>query len=292
MSELYSVFIQDVTGEYVDMDVVVIHPDAGPVSTGPCFALMLLYDPIDEYNYGDEDRVKDSPLAQEMDLDGYLNPEVIKSQALGFISTTELVREHHHPPPAWGDPSYQELWDSDERPEATLRITPTHPAWIAHLREGMSWETAAYDCGPPHPWERPPREPGDQIRQIAEDPMAGMVAGEVDDENRSMLEGAMVEAFIMPELGVSHYTTKERLEGEALTPEALQELLGQPVLSQGDWGRLEIGTLVRATDQGQVTIFKQRNGSMGSTGYDISSLEWIGRAWYVERHWADEIDVE
>lgn len=291
MSDLYDVSVATVTDKYVELDVTVVHPDAGGVSEGLCFALSLLADPLDEYVCGREEHVRNSPLFDEIDLDSYLSEEFIRSNARGFVASSKIVESENHPPPYWGDDNYDSFWQGDESSWARLRITPTHPGWIAHLREGMSWDTAAYDCGNPLPWDRPTRYPGDKVKQVTDDPMQGMRSETKNPNNSSMLSDATVKEFILPNEGSKSYTVKEKLEGDAITPAAIKALLGEPVLVQGSGGRLEIGALVRADDEGSFTIYSARDGSQSSRGFSPSSVDWMGRAYFLETFWVDELDV-
>jgi hypothetical protein len=38
-----------------------------------------------------------------------------------------------------------DFFDSSRAPAAVFEVTVTKPEWIAHLRRGMEWESAAYD---------------------------------------------------------------------------------------------------------------------------------------------------
>lgn len=294
MSELYSVSVVRVEADTVDLDVTVVHPDAGGVPDDCTFALRMLWDPIDEYSYGKEPAVKNSPLAKEMDLDAYLNEDFIDENAQGFIKSVRYVSEENHPPPYWGDEGDEEFWDSDQRSSAVIRIQVTHPGWISHMRVGMSWDTAGYGTGDGEPWdERPTRYPGDYIEQISDDPMAGMRQDKVSDKNKNMFEDAQVTEYILPTFGAKQYTTNDQeLRGEAITIERVRALLGQPVLAQGRY-RLEIGTLINVNDQGWLSIYHEASGggSYGSSGASLDEIEYIGRAWYVERIPVDEVEV-
>lgn len=251
MSELYSVSVVRVEGDTVDLDVTVVHPDAGAVPDDCTFALRMIWDPIDEYSYGKEPAVKNSPLAKEMDLDSYINEDFIDENAQGFIKHVHYVSEENHPPPRWNDSNYEEFWDSDQSSSAVIRIQATHPGWLSHLRVGMCWDTAGDGTGDGAPWDdRPTRYPGDYIEQVSDDPMAGMRQGEVSDKNKSMFEDAQVTEYVLPCFGAKQYSTKDQeMRGEAITVERVRALLGQPVLIQGDY-RLEIGALINVNDEG------------------------------------------
>ncbi|MEC9396817.1 MAG: hypothetical protein VX475_04350, partial [Myxococcota bacterium] len=109
--------------------------------------------------------------------------------------------------------------------------------------------------------------------------------------NSSMLSDATVKEFILPNEGSKSYTVKEKLEGDAITPAAIKALLGEPVLVQGSGGRLEIGALVRAADEGSFTNYSARDGSQSSRGFSPSSVDWMGRAYFLETFWVDDLDV-
>jgi len=46
MSELYAVSVVAVTDDHADLDVTVVHPDAGAVLDDLSFAFRILYDPF------------------------------------------------------------------------------------------------------------------------------------------------------------------------------------------------------------------------------------------------------
>ena len=96
-----------------------------------------------------------------------------------------------------------------------------------------------------------------------------------------MLEDAQVDTFVLPLHGPRRYDA-DKLQGEALTIEAVRELLGQPVLVQNTGARLESGTLVRATDEGWLSIYAESDGSKGCSGTSLDGIDWIGRAWLLE----------
>lgn len=295
MSELYSVHVVRVQDDEVDLDVSVVHPDAGDVPEDKCFALRVLWDPINGYQYGREPAVQSSPLAREMDLDAYLDESFIHQNAQGFIQEVRYISEENHPPPSCGEPGYEEFWDSDLRASAVIRIKVTHPGWLSHMRVGMSWDTAAYGSGDGASWrDRPKRTPGDYIEQISDDPMQGMTQGYVTDKNLRMFEHAQVTQYILPLFGAKQYTTKgQELRGEQLTPAQLEPLLGLPVLVQTRY-RLEIGALIGINhDGGWISIYHeaQGGGSYGTHGASLNEIEYIGRAWHVARISVHEVEV-
>ena len=288
MSDLYHVEVSRVEDDEADLRVTVVHPDAGPVRPHATFALRLIWDPTDEYSYGQEFAVRHSPLAREMDVDDYLDEAFIDAQAQGFIAQVDLISEEDHPPPRWDDEDYEAFWDSDRRASATIRVKATHPGWLAHLREGMRWETAAYSSGQGTSWdERPRRRPGDYVERVSEDPMAQLRQITLDLAQRPMLKDAQVTSAVVPKLGAKHYSTRgQELRGESLSVEAARALLGQPVKYQED-RRAECGALVSVDDDGHLRIYQEygEHGERGHSlrGASLSSLQYLGRAWHIER---------
>ncbi len=294
MSELYAITIASVTSGYADLDVTVVHPDAGPVPDDLTFALRALFGPFIEYSLQNEPPVSGAPLGREMDLDDYLEESFISANAAGFVTSSEIIAEENHPPPLYGDEGYEVFWDSDVRATATLRITPTHPAWIAHLEAGMSWDTAGYGTYDAAPWgDRPTRRPGDRVEEISDDPMEGMHTRGADEERMKSYVAEHLERseYVLTTFGPSQYTTKEALSGDDLTVEALRELLGEPVKVLGGWNGHQVGTLLEVSDDGWCLVYAETSGSYGTTGLGIDDIESIGRAWFMRRVDVADVDV-
>lgn len=291
MSSLYDVAVAELGENHVDFDVTVVHPDAGEVPDDATFAFRILYDPIHRYPYQDQPEVKGSPLAAEMDLRDYLNESFIQENARGFIASSEYVSEENHPPPYWGDEGYQEFWDSEQRSVARIRVTVTHPGWLAHLSVGQSWDTAAYGTYDATAWEGPTRRPGDRVVEISEDPMEGMRTRSRDRRMREYAKDLVLDTYVIPVLGVGHYITKDALCGEGITVEAVRELLGCPVLVVGGWRGREVGMLASVSDEGHIQVYNESGGGYGTSGMSLGDLESIGRAWYMRRVSIDEVGV-
>jgi len=246
------------------------------------------------YSLKDNPPVKGAPLGGEMDLNDYLEESFIAANAAGFVTSSVIVAEENHPPPYYGDEGYDEFWQSDNRSSATLRVTPTHPGWIAHLEAGMSWETAAYGTWDAHSWEgRATRRPGDRIIEVSDDPMAGMHTRTPDDERMKsyVTEHLKLEEYVLPSFGASHYATKEVLEGDQLTVDAVRELVGVPVKVLGGWSGEEVGIIIALSDDGSFTLYAESSGSYGTSGLNVSGVESIGRAWHVRRVSVEDVDV-
>lgn len=81
------------------------------------FVLMLLHDSNREHNL----------FAQHVKFDTLLAPSWVREHGKGYVKHVELMREKKRPP------------------RGLLKIEVTHAAWVAHLTEGLSWKTTAFD---------------------------------------------------------------------------------------------------------------------------------------------------
>lgn len=125
-----------------------------------------MYDPIIDWQLSSTPGIKDAPLAREMDVDDYLDEDFIARNVRGFIAGVEILDE---PKPDWSE-------------LVRMRIETTHPAWVAHLVEGMSWATTSYGSGDGEEWDGSTRRPGDHVDEFSDDPMAGMLSSPRRDE--------------------------------------------------------------------------------------------------------------
>jgi hypothetical protein len=153
MSELFAIRVFEVSDKSASMRVYSVHPDSGPRAPHAVFALMLMYDPIaksGDAEFKEYRHLDNSPLAQAMDASNAFNSEWMNANARAFVEKVKVSG-------------------------AVLKIKPTHPAWLEHLREGMWWRTAAYDAGPGLP--AAPRAPKGAPPRRSQDPAAGFRVG-------------------------------------------------------------------------------------------------------------------
>ena len=224
MSSLYGIRVQEIPNDTtVNLQVQVIHPDAMHISASPGFALMLLCDPA-----GDAD-----PLAQEVDFENTLDGAWMRSYARGFVRQIKLVELVNEPPPnVQGDPEH-EYWNTPSGwLRGTLRIEVSDPAWIAHLSEGLSWRSAAFEPSAAY-------DDCDPIYPEADDPGQAAPAGEGDEHAGLIpiprifflnLLGSFDDEFIwFPKYSDKAYVADEFYEGDGITEEVLDSLVGKVV---------------------------------------------------------------
>jgi hypothetical protein len=175
---------------------------------------MLIYDPMWKSRFSDFAQYPHVPqcaLAQAMDQDDYLNPDWLNKNARAFISKVTKTKD-------------------------ALEIEPTHPAWIEHLRVGMSWDTAAYVGGPGLP--AAVRVPVAPSTTHSKDPAAGFRVGPPKD-NSYKLPGAFIPLY-----GAKQYLADPIIDDLAKMKAETKTMLGEPVLIVPKSGPSEIGTLV------------------------------------------------
>jgi hypothetical protein len=111
---------------------------------GKAFALMLLYDPIVN------DVVRDAPLSREVSFDNTMDSDWLDEHVDEYIQSTSLDEVRNHPFTADLDgmspKQRRDFFNSRRVPSARFTVTVTRPEWLAHLRKGMEWDTAAYDA--------------------------------------------------------------------------------------------------------------------------------------------------
>lgn len=298
MTETFAITVTRVQGDEADLEVTIIHPDLTVVPCKKAFALRLLFEPLSPYSpYSMEPSLQRSPAAQEVDLEDFADRAFWNLNAQGFIKQISYGTQLDHPPPYPGEPDYEAFYQQGRRPRATLRIQVTHPGWLAHLREGMSWSTDAYDLRDGRPWcNRPTRSPGDYIEQISDDPMQGMLRAQLHDRVRALFEppdAPQVSAYILPLLWSKQYTTKgQELRDALLCPENLTPMLGQPVLAKG-FGAATVGALLHVDPVNQrIQLCRiERDGRLSAPKLYLNQLIAVGRAWHKERVYLWDVEV-
>ena len=250
MSALFHVRVAAVSAGSATLQVRSIHPDSGPPSAMATFALMLLYDPIINSGYSDfrkYNHLEASALARAMDRQDYLRSSWIRQNARAFVARAKVT-------------------------QGALEIWPTHPAWIEHLRKGMAWETAAYSDGPGEPAEPRVPAPADAPVQSSRDPAAGFRVG------APKLDDCDVQEAFIPLHGANHYVADPVFTEPAAMKQAVQTMLGQPLLVVPRRGPAETGALVEVRPSG-VYIYRESEYGWGACTHNFDELSALGRAW-------------
>lgn len=252
-AELYGIRVLKRGDTFVDLAINVSYPRER-LYTDCTFAFRILWEALRKGSAS-------PPLARALRHENPFDDSFINQSARGFVASAELLpgatREH-----------------------GTLRIYPTHPAWIAHLEEGFSWSSTAYSTGPGRPWSGPTRHPGDRVLALSDDSEAGMHIREAlrSQEDTDALGKA---AYAVPAHSPERYGTREALSGEALTVSAVRALLGEPVKISGmRYTGDAVGVLVKVTGEGFLSLYEETpEGGYRNRLGRLSQLERIGRAW-------------
>jgi hypothetical protein len=225
MSTLYNVSVRSIEDDTTAvLDVKVVHPDSMYISATPGFALMLLWEASEAGEGGD-------PLATEVDLETALDAAWMRKYARGFVRGVEIVELQNEPPAAAeGDYDHTYWKEPDGWLYGAIRVEVSDPAWISHLSAGKSWDSAAFesnstfdDCDPIQ------YEPADAAPAASDDPHAGLIP----IPRLFFLDylSALEEDFAwFPKYSDKAYVTDEVYEGEEITDELLDSLVGEVVL--------------------------------------------------------------
>lgn len=154
MSSLYRARVDQVAPAKVRLTVWQIHPDAGVPPKSTTFALALLCAPFRKSSVlqGSAPSAR-LPLAKAIDIEGGKDgdPSWMVENARAFIASVERKSLKNARPKAsvkWPPPHDGDL---SQLPQAVFEIGATDPAWVSHLKPGLSWRTAAYDMGKAKP---------------------------------------------------------------------------------------------------------------------------------------------
>ncbi len=177
MSSLWDVSVIGKGKKWIDMEVVLAHPDAGNFPEDPVFALALLTS--EAYKFGENyDRVPSSPLGEQIPFDASYHCSSLSEIVGEFIEKVVVYKtknvpfnedeahekvnqqviamgmdEDHEDWDGEWDEKWREFWGSkDNLPWAKYRIWVTDERWIEHLKIGKYFDTASYSED--GPWVR------------------------------------------------------------------------------------------------------------------------------------------
>ena len=114
MSTLWNAEAERIEGRTAVLRLVRVHPDAGPFRDDATFALRVVHEALDE---------EAGPLGEAVNEDLVLTERWTDANAGRFIAGVEVDED--------GD-------------VATYRITVTDERWLAHIRSGAHWHSAAF----------------------------------------------------------------------------------------------------------------------------------------------------
>jgi hypothetical protein len=143
-TSLFHVKVLECSGVDATLELRIITGDQPDFDSGPSFALMLLYDPIDK------ELALDAPLARAVSVGQTTDPKWLDEHVDEYIDDAVLTNLRNHPVAVdlerMSPEERRDFFGSARAPVAVFEVTVTKPEWIAHLRRGMEWDTAAYDA--------------------------------------------------------------------------------------------------------------------------------------------------
>lgn len=243
-TELYQATCLRVEGDTATVYLSMLYSEAG-FHADRSFALMLL---VEAARAGD-------PLAERVSLDEVLDPSWMERHATGFIRDIALEIE-------------------DAR-HASLVITATHPAWVAHVTD-RQWSSTAF---PSARWYKPcaPIVPGAPDAAGPSDEHTGMMPvptalWELDDPPPAKLPAVVM----VPRYGKASYRVVNELTG-VQSRSSLAALAWRPVRLTAS-GFSNDGVLVLQGSRFQLWMFSAGAGGRLIERYDaierIGALAW------------------
>lgn len=159
MSSLWRMRVAKVEGNEITLVLQAIHPDAGSIPSSKVFALRLLADMVpDRLNREEGDQAywdealmarKAEQVIASVEISELRNvpfaEEAAKRRVESGLRATGLSPNDEA---AWRSAysrAWHDLWsDPGQVPSATFSIRLTERSWLAGIRPGAKWETAAY----------------------------------------------------------------------------------------------------------------------------------------------------
>lgn len=238
-SDLFHVAVTAKSPTAVSLKVKSVHPDSGTPRANESFGIMLLREAADTGAFSDA-----------VSWDDALDNAWQKKFARGFISKIAA----------------RDVTEG-KRPQATIDITVTNPAWLAHVEKGATWDSRAFslvqkfDKASPIAPEGAARASTDADDAFLWAPRAAWGRGHDLKRAPELLE--------IPAYSPTAYTIGEKIAKPQTVP---KDWIGRAVRAEM-WGRTDDGTLVSCA-RGQVTMATMGPSSYGSGG---SAAGWIAR---------------
>lgn len=143
-TDLFHVKVNDISDTRLVLALRIVTGEQPDFYSGKSFALMLLYDPIINKI------VSDAPLGREVSFDETMNAEWLYDHVDDYIQSAVLEEVRNQPVTAdlqaMSPKQRRDFFRSSRAPSARFEITVTQPEWLAHLRKGMEWDSAAFDA--------------------------------------------------------------------------------------------------------------------------------------------------
>jgi hypothetical protein len=166
---LWHVEVVKLAGDTVRLAVRVADADAGPFETGNAFVLRMLYEPATglDSNYKDtafgplgeaieEDQIYDddwlakhgAEFLRSVELADVVNGDVDRASSQARIEKALIAEGKKRRSKGWDELVLERMkrfWsDPKNLPSAVYVIQTTNEKWLAHLKRGQKWNSAAF----------------------------------------------------------------------------------------------------------------------------------------------------
>jgi hypothetical protein len=142
MSTLFKACLEKIEGLKCQIKLYIIHPDQTRFYASKSFALQLIWDATRAF--------ESCPLALEIGADKISDPEYVLKHQDSYVESVSYLEFKNYPRSVsfddMTDGEFNKYWKDEEGlPQAVLQIQVTDFRWIAHLSNGLVWETSAFN---------------------------------------------------------------------------------------------------------------------------------------------------
>lgn len=175
MSAMWQITVREIRSQWVDLELVFHHPDAGSFPEDRTFALCLLTGEAYRYDSDAGRNISRCPLGDAIAFDKSYAPNDVEERVDEFVRRVVIYETHNVPwdeaaaheqvdhevlahgigrdSDQWTD-AWHRHWgryweDKNSLPWAVYRIWVTDPKWLQHLSIGMTFESAAFSLSGP-----------------------------------------------------------------------------------------------------------------------------------------------
>jgi hypothetical protein len=147
MSALFRARVENIQGLECQIRLYIIHPDQTRFYASQSFALQLIWDATRAPDVTNE---QSSPLALEISIDEICDPQYVIENQDKYIELVRYLEYKNYPRTVnfeeMTEEEFDAYWKNEEGlPQALLLIQVTDLRWIAHLSNGLVWDTSAYN---------------------------------------------------------------------------------------------------------------------------------------------------
>ncbi|MDH5655085.1 MAG: ankyrin repeat domain-containing protein [Spirochaetia bacterium] len=277
MSTLYKIRVEKLIDETtVKLNVKVVHPDSMIIHETPGFVLMVLHDQAEG---------KD-PLKRAVDFNSLLDESWMHEYARGFVQEVKCTELIYDVPDKAADDYDHPYWDNTKIwLEGILQIKVTHPAWIQHLKEGASWDSAAFDVAgyyeecDPILEDDSEKEDGPLDTNIQKSdgfmPVPCMVY--MEPESEDSVTAKFPKIIWHPRFSIRSYCVASPISGVEINKSSAAELIGLPVIAEGNDGERKMG-FITTMDEECIMIHQITSSSKSGARLNYDEISSIGAA--------------